>query len=60
MEGENFVDAMKALNLYEKFADIDNWNLEKEFESLDEIEKTVLANFGKKQKTVRLYLNKRE
>lgn len=55
-----FVDAMKALNLYEKFADIDNWNLEKEFESLDEIEKTVLANFGKKQKTVRLYLNKRE
>jgi putative RecB family exonuclease len=57
---KKFVDAMKALNLYEKFADIDNWTLEKEFDSLDGIEKSVLANFGRKQQTMRLYLNKRD
>lgn len=57
---KRFVDAMKALNLYEKFADIDNWTLEKDFDALDEIEKSVLINFGKKQRTTRLYLNKKE
>ncbi|MGV8168739.1 MAG: RecB family exonuclease [Candidatus Nanoarchaeia archaeon] len=60
MERKRFVDAMKALNLYEKFADVDNWQVEKEFDSLDEVEKQVLLNFGKKQRTVRLYLNKRD
>lgn len=57
---KRFVDAMKALNLYEKFSDIDNWVLEKEFDSIDDVEKNVLMNFGKKQRTVRLYLNKKD
>jgi putative RecB family exonuclease len=57
---KSFVEAMKALNLYSKFADVDTWQLEKELESLGDVEKHVLENFGKKQKTVRLYINKKE
>ncbi len=57
---KKLVDALRALNLYDRFAEIDNWNLEKEFENLDEVERSVLVNFGKKQTTSRLYLNKKE
>ncbi|MFA6072718.1 MAG: PD-(D/E)XK nuclease family protein [Candidatus Woesearchaeota archaeon] len=57
---QKFVGAIKALNLYDRFAEVDNWNLEKEFESLDAVEKQVLEHFGKKQKTIKLYLNKRD
>ncbi len=55
-----FLDALKALNLYEKYVDIDNWSLEKDYDNFDEIEKQVLNHFGKKQKVSRLYLSERK
>jgi putative RecB family exonuclease len=57
---KRFIEAIKALNLYSKFADVDTWQLEKEFDSLDDVEKQVLENFGRKQKTIRLYVNKKD
>jgi putative RecB family exonuclease len=57
---KKLIDALRALNLYDRFADVDNWTLEKEFDNLDEVEKSVLLNFGKKQRTMKLYLGKRD
>ena len=57
---EKFVDALKALNLYERFVDVDNWSLEKEYDNFNEIEKQVLSHFGKKQKISRLYVGDRK
>ena len=59
-EREKFVNALKALNLYEKYVDVDNWALEKEYENFNQIEKKVLEHFGRKQKVSRLYLNERK
>ncbi|MCF7866317.1 PD-(D/E)XK nuclease family protein [Candidatus Woesearchaeota archaeon] len=56
---ENFKDALKALNLYDRFVDVDTWVLEKEFPNFSEVEKSVLNNFGRKEKIFRLYLKKR-
>ncbi|MCC7574750.1 PD-(D/E)XK nuclease family protein [Candidatus Woesearchaeota archaeon] len=52
-----FKDALKALNLLEKYSDVSNWDLEKDFEYLNEIEKQVLSHFGNKQRISRLYVS---
>jgi len=55
-----FIDALKALNLYEKYLEVDNWNLEKDYDNFNEIEKQVLSHFGRKQKVSRLYVGERK
>jgi putative RecB family exonuclease len=55
-----FKDALKALNLLEKYSDVNNWDLEKDFDSLNEIEKQVLLNFGNKQVISRLYVSEKK
>ena len=55
-----FIDALKALNLYEKYLEVDNWNLEKDYDNFNEIEKQVLNHFGRKQKVSRLYVGERK
>ena len=56
---QKFIDALKALNLYDKYLDINNWDFEKDYDSLTQIDKQVLNNFGKQQKIYRLYLRER-
>ncbi|MFT4261340.1 MAG: RecB family exonuclease [Candidatus Woesearchaeota archaeon] len=53
-----FIKAIKALNIYEIYSDLDNWALEREFDKLTEIEKQVLTHFATKQKIERLYVKK--
>jgi len=60
VERTKLIKALKGLNLYEKFLDIDNWELEKGYDNLSEIEKEVLKQIGRKEKLVRLYLRERK
>lgn len=53
---DQLINALKALNLYEKYLEINNWELEKDYENLNEIEKQVLSKLGKKEKLSRLYI----
>lgn len=55
-----FKEALKALNLLDKYLDVNNWDLEKDFESLNDIEKQVLSHFGNKQKISRLYVSEKK
>ncbi|MCF7871573.1 PD-(D/E)XK nuclease family protein [Candidatus Woesearchaeota archaeon] len=55
-----FKEALKGLNLYEKYLEIDNWVLEKDYPKLSDIDKSVLEKFGKKQTIFRLYLKERD
>lgn len=59
-ERDKFKEALKALNLYNQYLDIDNWALEKDFDSLNEIEKQVLRKLGRQQKIFRLYLKEKK
>lgn len=59
LERTKLIKALKGLNLYEKFLELDNWELEKAFDSFNEIEKQVLLKIGSKQKIMRLYLRER-
>ncbi|MFT4282976.1 MAG: RecB family exonuclease [Candidatus Woesearchaeota archaeon] len=56
---KEFVSVLKSLNLYEVYSDIDNWNLEKDFDKLTQIQKQVLKNFVTTKKISRIYLRKK-
>jgi len=57
---QKFKDALRALNLLDKYLDVNNWDFEKDFESFNEIEKQVLLNFASKQKISRLYVSEKK
>lgn len=53
------IKAIKALNLYEIYSDLDTWALEKDYDKLTEIEKQVLNHFTLQTTIQRLYLKKK-
>lgn len=57
---KRFIDAVKGLNLYQKYSDLDKWTFEKDFDTFNQIEKQVLSNFAKKETVKRLYMRKKE
>ncbi len=40
-----FISSMKSLNLFDVYADVDNWAFEKDYDRLSEVEKSVLNHF---------------
>lgn len=52
---EQLINVLKALNLYEKYLDINNWDLEKDYDNLNEIEKQILSKIARKEKITKLY-----
>jgi len=60
LERTKLIKALKGLNLYNKYLDIDNWELEKGYPDMNEIEKEVLKKVGKTEKISRLYVRERK
>ncbi len=57
---KEFRRVMKSLNLYDLYSDIDNWDLEKDFDKLPQVHKSVLKNFARKEEIFRLYPRERK
>ena len=51
------VKALKALNIYEEYKDLNVWRLQKEIDSLPPIQKNVLKKLGKEKEIERYYVH---